>query len=580
MARIAQETIQRVLDEIDIVDVISQYVDLKKRGKNYFGLSPFRTETKPSFSVSVDKNLWYDFGSGQGGNAIDFLIEYERISFVEAVRSLAKKYNIEIVEIGDAEQDNLYDQLYEIHEIACIYFQNNLKSNTKAKIGKQYLKDRNFSDSIVKDYRLGVSLDSWDALFKEVSGKFDEDILKKSGLFSESKKGLVDRFRNRLMFPFFNLSGKIVGFSGRTLSEDDDVKYLNSPETFLFQKSKIFYGGYQTLPTIRKQNFAILVEGQTDYLRLIENGFPNAIATSGTAFSNKHAIVLKKHTNRAILAYDSDDAGVNAAIRASYALLQEGVETRILFLGNNYDPDDFFQEEKDSKAIFKERIKNALHPIPFIIEQKGILKQSATERSVFVDECLAEIKLVSDSIIQSDLIKRLSNEISIPESELLNRLDSIKTKRYRQISDEKAEIKSTHYTSRSEKAQLELIKIGIHYPDSIQDINVGLFTSPFLHDAMKAIIKNNGKNDNQAQLLQMIGGNEEERNLIASLAITGHQKEDIDQILKDCLLILEQEPIKKKIQLLRDKIRRLEESDALPDDKLVTELSNLQKDLK
>ena len=196
---------------------------------------------------------------------------------------------------------------------------------------------------------------------------------------------------------------------------------------------------------------------------------------------------------------------------------------------------------------------------------------------MFVDECLAEIKLVSDSIIQSDLIKRLSNEISIPESELLNRLDSIKTKRYRQISDEKAEIKSTHYTSRSEKAQLELIKIGIHYPDSIQDINVGLFTSPFLHDAMKAIIKNNGKNENQAQLLQMIGGNEEERNLIASLAITGHQKEDIDQILKDCLLILEQEPIKKKIQLLRDKIRRLEESDALPDDKLITELSNLQK---
>ena len=580
MARIAQETIQRVLDEIDIVDVISQYVDLKKRGKNYFGLSPFRSETKPSFSVSVDKNLWYDFGSGQGGNAIDFLIEYERISFVEAVRSLAKKYNIEIVEIGDAEQDNLYDQLYEIHELACIYFQNNLKSNTKAKIGKQYLKDRNFSDSIVKDYRLGVSLDSWDALFKEVGGKFDEDILKKSGLFSESKKGLVDRFRNRLMFPFFNLSGKIVGFSGRTLSEDDDVKYLNSPETFLFQKSKIFYGGYQTFPTIRKQNFAILVEGQTDYLRLIENGFPNAIATSGTAFSNKHAIVLKKHTNRAILAYDSDDAGVNAAIRASYALLQEGVETRILFLGNNYDPDDFFQEEKDSKTIFKERIKNALHPIPFIIEQKEILKQSATERSVFVDECLTEIKLVSDSIIQSDLIKRLSNEISIPESELLNRLDSIKTKRYRQISDEKSEIKSTHYTSRSEKAQLELIKLGIHYPDSIKSINVGLFTSPFLRDAMKAIAKSDSNNDKQAQLLQIIGGNEEERNLIASLAIAGHNKDDINQILNDCLLILEQEPIKNKIQLLRDKIRRLEESDSLPDDNLIIELSNLQKDLK
>ena len=580
MARISQETIQRVLDEVSIVDVISQYVDLKKRGKNYFGLSPFRSETKPSFSVSIDKNLWYDFGSGQGGNAIDFLIEYERISFVEAVRSLAKKYNIEIVEIGDTEQDNIYDQLYEIHEIACIYFQNNLKSNPKAKVGQKYLEDRNFSDSIVKDYRLGVALDSWDALFKEVSGKFDEEILKKSGLFSESKKGLVDRFRNRIMFPFFNLSGKIVAFSGRALSQDDDVKYLNSPETFLFQKSKIFYGGYQTLPTIRKQNFAILVEGQTDYLRLIENGFPNAIATSGTAFSNKHATVLKKHTNRAILAYDSDDAGVNAAIRASYALLQEGVETRVLFLGNNYDPDDFFQEEKDSKAIFKERIKNALHPIAFIVEQKEILKQSATERSVFVDECLTEIKLVSDSIIQSDLIKRLSNAISIPESELLHRLDSIKTKRYRQISDEKAEIKSTHYTSLSDKAQLELIKIAIHYPEHIQDINITLFDNPFLNDVMKAIAKNNGKNNNQAQLLQMIGGNEEERNLIVSLAVAGHAKEDKDQILEDCLLILEQAPIKKKIALLRDKIRRLEENDSLPDVSLITELNNLQKQLK
>jgi len=580
MARISQETIQRVLDEVSIVDVISQYVDLKKRGKNYFGLSPFRSETKPSFSVSIDKNLWYDFGSGQGGNAIDFLIEYERISFVEAVRSLAKKYNIEIVEIGDTEQDNIYDQLYEIHEIACIYFQNNLKSNPKAKVGQKYLEDRNFSDSIVKDYRLGVALDSWDALFKEVSGKFDEEILKKSGLFSESKKGLVDRFRNRIMFPFFNLSGKIVAFSGRALSQDDDVKYLNSPETFLFQKSKIFYGGYQTLPTIRKQNFAILVEGQTDYLRLIENGFPNAIATSGTAFSNKHATVLKKHTNRAILAYDSDDAGVNAAIRASYALLQEGVETRVLFLGNNYDPDDFFQEEKDSKAIFKERIKNALHPIAFIVEQKEILKQSATERSVFVDECLTEIKLVSDSIIQSDLIKRLSNAISIPESELLHRLDSIKTKRYRQVSDEKAEIKSTHYTSLSDKAQLELIKIAIHYPEHIQDINITLFDNPFLNDVMKAIAKNNGKNNNQAQLLQMIGGNEEERNLIVSLAVSGHEKEDKDQILEDCLLILEQAPIKKKIALLRDKIRRLEENDSLPDVSLITELNNLQKQLK
>ena len=242
MRRIAQETINRVLEEVDILDAISQYVDLKKRGQNYFGLSPFRSETKPSFSVAPDKNMWYDFGSGQGGNVVQFLIEYEKISFPEAIRSLAEKYGIEIIELGDKEQNNLYDQLYEIHELACIYFENNVqaKSGNKA---KTYLTGRDFDTNIIHKFRVGFAQDSWDGLLKEVKGKFDDDILKKSGLFSESKKGpLIDRFRNRIMFPFFSLSGKIIGFSGRSLSEKEDVKYLNSPETLLFEKSKIFMG--------------------------------------------------------------------------------------------------------------------------------------------------------------------------------------------------------------------------------------------------------------------------------------------------------------------------------------------------
>ena len=240
MRRIAQETINRVLEEVDVLDVISQYVDLKKRGQNYFGLSPFRSETKPSFSVAPDKNMWYDFGSAQGGNAVQFLIEYEKISFPEAIRSLAEKYGIEIIERGNKEQNNLYDQLYEIHELACIYFENSIKDNPKG-TAKKYLTDRSFHDSIINQFRIGFAPDSWDSLLKELQGKFDNQILKKSGLFSESKKGpLIDRFRNRIMFPFFSLSGKIIGFSGRSLSEKEDVKYLNSPETLLFEKSKVF----------------------------------------------------------------------------------------------------------------------------------------------------------------------------------------------------------------------------------------------------------------------------------------------------------------------------------------------------
>ena len=581
MRRIAQETINRVLEEVDILDVISQYVDLKKRGKNYFGLSPFRSETKPSFSVAPDKNMWYDFGSAQGGNAVQFLVEYEKISFPEAVRSLAEKYGIEIIELGDKEQNNLYDQLYEIHELACIYFENNLKDKSGKK-AKNYLTDRNFDDNIIDKFRIGFAPDKWDNLLKELQDKFDENLLKKSGLFSESKKGpLIDRFRNRIMFPFFSLSGKIIGFSGRSLSEEEDVKYLNSPETLLFEKSKIFYGSYQTLPNIRKQNFAILVEGQTDFLRLVEQGFDNVLATSGTAFSSKHAIALKKYTNRVILCYDSDNAGINAAIRTSYVLLQSGIETRVLHLGNGDDPDDFFKDNKKTKEDFRSLIKSATHPISFIITHKDILNQGAADQSKFLNECLAEIQLVPDTMIRNDLIKKLSNELGVIEDEVLNRFTSLKQKKYNVISNkDMSDSDILHYNSSADKAQLELIKLALHTPNLAKDMPIGLFSNILLQNALKVLIDNSDKDYNPGQILELIGGSPEQRNLIASLAIEAPDKSYESIILSDCIATLEREPIKKDIALIRDKIRKIEEQDQSPDQELLNQLSILQKKLQ
>ena len=188
----------------------------------------------------------------------------------------------------------------------------------------------------------------------------------------DREKGYLDRFRNRIMFPFFSPSGKVIGFSGRSLSEKEDVKYLNSPETLLFQKSKVFYGSYQTMPEIRKQNYVLLVEGQTDFLRLYEKGFTNVLATSGTAFSSKHAAALNKYTNRVILTYDSDNAGINAAIRTGYILMQNGFEVRVLDLGNELDPDDYFKLKENNNTSFKQLIKEAVHPINYIINKKII----------------------------------------------------------------------------------------------------------------------------------------------------------------------------------------------------------------
>jgi DNA primase len=577
MRRIAQETINRVLEEVNIFEVISQYVDLKKRGKNYFGLSPFRSETKPSFSVAPDKNMWYDFGSGQGGNAIQFIIEYEKISFSEAVRSLAEKHNIEIIEVGDEQQNNLYDQLYEIHNLANLFFINNLSSKKGTK-AKSYMKDRFFSNEIIKKFAIGFSNDSWDQLYKELKNKFDNEVIEKSGLFSKSKNGYIDRFRNRIMFPFFSPSGKVIGFSGRSLSEKEDVKYLNSPETLLFQKSKIFFGSYQTMPEIRKQNYVLLVEGQTDFLRLYEKGFTNVLATSGTAFSSKHAAALSKYTNRVILTYDSDNAGINAAIRTGYILMQNGFEVRVLDLGNEIDPDDYFKLKKNNTTSFKKLIKEAVHPINYIIVKKNILSKGASDRSKFLNESIEEIKLVNDVIIRNDLIKRLSNELGVIESEILKRFDQITPRKNAKSKVfDSEEISIRNFDSKSDIAQLEILKLLIHNSSLADKINISLLDNKLCYNIVKSIKDNKGSYDNVAKLLEFIGDSPEERNLVAALAVDIPEKENELIILNDCIKTLEDISIKKEISYIRNQIRISEDNNQNLDTSLIRKLEKLQK---
>ena len=577
MRRIAQETINRVLEEVDIFDVISQYVDLKKRGRNYFGLSPFRAETKPSFSVAPEKNMWYDFGSGQGGNAVQFLIEYEKISFSEAIRSLAEKYNIEIIEVGDKEQSNLYDKLYEIHNLAFVFFKNNLSSSSGKK-AKKYLTSRKFDDTIIDKFGIGHAKDSWDNLYQELNKKFDDSVIEKSGLFSNSKKGRIDRFRNRIMFPFYSLSGKVIAFSGRSLSDSDDVKYLNSPETLLFQKSKTFFGSYQTLPEIRKQNYVLLVEGQTDFLRLYEKGFKNVLATSGTAFSSKHAVALNKYTNRVILCYDSDNAGINAAIRTGYILMQNGFEVRIIDLGNDLDPDDYFKLKENDNNSFKSLIKGAVHPINFITNKKNIFDKGASDQSKFVNECIEEIKLVKDVMIRNDLIKRLSNEMGVVETEILNRFESLKAKRVFKNDKKEEDRKSTnHYNSKADRAQIEIIKLLIHNHSHAASLDIALFDNKLCYNIVKTIKDNIGKYNNVAQLIELIGDSPEERNLIASLAVDIPEKTNEETILNDCVKTLQDISLKKEISLIRNQIRILEENDKEMDNDLLRKLESLQK---
>jgi len=380
------------------------------------------------------------------------------------------------------------------------------------------------------------------------------------------------------MFPFYSPSGKVIGFSGRSLSDNEDVKYLNSPETLLFQKSKVFYGSYQTMPEIRKQNYVLLVEGQTDFLRLYEKGFQNVLATSGTAFSSKHANALGKYTNRVILTYDSDSAGVNAAIRTGYILLQNGFEVRVLDLGDGLDPDDYFKLKENNKQTFRGLIKNAMHPINFIIMKKGILSLGASDRSKFLNECIEEIKLVKDIIIRNDLIKRLSSELGVVEAEVITRFEDLRPKRrYVDKTNKDDQPTIRHYDSKSDKAQLEILKLLIHNSSLANKITLSLLDNKLCYNIVKTIQDNSGKYNNVAQLLEFIGDSPEERNLVASLAVDVPEKDNEQAILSDCIKTLENISIQNEINAIRNQIRIIEDNNESLDTDLLRKLEDLRK---
>jgi DNA primase len=470
--------------------------------------------------------------------------------------------------------------LYEIHNLAYLFFSNNLKSSSGKKATK-YLNDRFFNQAILEKFNIGFALDSWDMLYKELNQKFPVEVIEKSGLFSNGKKGFLDRFRNRIMFPFYSPSGKVIGFSGRSLSEIEDVKYLNSPETLLFQKSKVFYGSYITMPEIRKQNYVLLVEGQTDFLRLYEKGFKNVLATSGTAFSSKHARALGKYTNRVILTYDSDNAGVNAAIRTGYILLQNGFEVRVLDLKDGLDPDDYFKLKDNNVQTFSALIKNAVHPINFIVNKKNILSLGASDRSRFLNECIEELKLVKDVIIRNDLIKRLSSELGVVESEVINRFKELKPKRMYAEKNEKSNKSFVrHYDSKSDKAQLEILKILIHNSSLSTQVKLSLLDNKLCYNIAKTIKDNHEKYRNVAQLLEFIGDSPEERNLVASLAVDIPEQANEQAILADCVRVLENISIQNEIDSIRNQIRIIEDTDQSLDTNLLLRLEDLRKKVK
>lgn len=578
MPRVPEETIERIRNTADIYDVVAQYVDLKKRGRNFFGLCPFHSEKTPSFSVAPDKQIYHCFGCGAGGNVFSFIIEHEKISFIEAVQQLGQKYGIQ-VDYQSGPSNKIFSSLYKVHDLAVKLYHNTLYSE-KGKAALDYLYNRGLNDNTIKKYQIGFAPDSWDTLTNTIKSlSFNDDVYDKTGLFIKTDRGWRDRFRSRIMFPIFHQSGKPIAFGGRIFNHDDPAKYLNSPETPLYRKSEVFYGLHKTRDSIRKFSTAVLVEGYTDFLQLVQLGIPNVVALSGTALGINHASQIRKFASKVYLAYDGDDAGINATLRAGYVLFQAGIEPLVIPMPSDKDPDDWVREA--GVNAFQEAMGSSMSLLLFHLQKKDVKNLSATDRSKTVKEILKEISLINDGIIRDDLLKSLSQELQLDEVEVFRLFNSqIGMKRVRTDSEQSSP-KNQAFTNTIQKAQLEIIRaIAFNfdevYPSMKNVIDFQIFDEPILQKIGLLLIKENQPKDLSAIIDQF--EDMDEKKLVSKILFDDINSDDPKLIIKDCFATIRGKQIQDQIKQARIKIRELESSgeDAK---EIIIQVTELQKTL-
>lgn len=431
--RLPPEKIEEVRNTVDIVDLISSYLQLRKRGKNYVALCPFHSERTPSFYVSPDRQMYHCFGCGASGNVFTFLMETEKISFIDAVKLLAEKVGIKLPEYSyDLDlKAKEQEELFQTMKFAATFYYKNLHETEEGKYALEYLTKRGFRVDIIKAFGLGYSLNKWDALLKYASEqKIPSDLLEKVGLIKKNTDGgYYDTFRGRIMFPIFSVSGKIVGFGARKLFEDDNLgKYINSPETSIFNKSKILYGLNFAKDAIREKDNVLLVEGYADLLKTYQAGFKNVVSSSGTALTLEQIKLISRYTKSITILYDADSAGVRATLRGIDLVLENDMDVKIAALPKGEDPDSYI--EKFGKDKFENLLKNSVLFVDFMIEALSADGQVDTPELKtkivrFIIQTLIKIK---DPIKRNFYIKHIAEKYNIYESILFGEIDKLLTK--------------------------------------------------------------------------------------------------------------------------------------------------------
>ncbi len=493
--------IDQIRQSNNIIEVISEYLPLKKAGSNFSALCPFHQEKTPSFMVSPQKEIFHCFGCGEGGNVFNFLMKHEKISFIEAVERLAERAGISLPKDKASQEDasrisEERKSFFEINHYAADFFHRCLKSASSAQKARDYLKKRGFGEETINNFGLGYAPGSGKGLLEAaVDRGYSKALLEKAGLitFSEKRNHYCDLFFDRIIFPISDVQSRIIGFGGRALG-DQSPKYLNSPETAVFSKGKTLYALNRAKESIQKKNQVIILEGYTDVLTCHEFGIEDSVATLGTALTSDHVSTISRYAEQVIIVYDADTAGVKAALRGLDMLIGSGLKVRVVALPQGSDPDDFLRSHGVEK--FQRELSQSLSLVDYrikLVSQTTDLN-SSEGKVVLVEEVLPTIARTKNLIEQKEEIKKVSRLISVDEETLLLELGRINRKTYRwEDPSYREELTRDFRDSTSQqgilKAEKGLVQVMINYPEEIETIRVEVTPKDFLISDLSKIVK-------------------------------------------------------------------------------------------
>ncbi|MGD2279117.1 MAG: DNA primase [Candidatus Omnitrophota bacterium] len=563
MGRIPQEIIDQVLDRLDIVEVISEYIQLKRAGRNFKANCPFHNEKTASFMVSPDKQIYHCFGCGEGGNAIGFVMKYENMDFPEAIKMLAAKAGVELPkyreESGGA--PSLASRLYEINKLAATFYQNHLRSD-KGKKAYEYLLKRGFEQDTLSEFRIGCAPDEWESFRKYCEGKkISVDLLRKAGLTipSEKGKGDYDRFRSRITFPIFNERGNIVAFGARVMDESLP-KYINSPETVIYNKSNVLYGLNFSKRGIRDKGYAVIVEGYMDVVMPFQHGITNIVATSGTALTPGQIRMLKKYTNTAVMVFDADQAGEAASLRGLDILVENGMKVRLAALPKGEDPDSFVKEH--GKEKFENELENAKDLFDYKLDLL-IGKLGAEDIGGIVDELLPTISKVENLVVQSDYLKKLAERLGVHEASLRYEMGKVKPDySYHYASEAKVDLSSGNYR----KSEVHLLGLAISDKKILSTIKEKLGFNMFRDMNVRKILDivdafyQREEEISLGKLLSRIEKEDSLKRAVMQAVAKADITEDAERALRDCMVCVRREDRDEKLKVLTMQLKKAQEA--------------------